>query len=236
MNNVYLDSETRKDQKKKRLILEELNLSILRLLKNEWSRGRVIALDIETSVVDPDNFLTNERILAISFARRVSGQFMESRGILVKTIFLDDDDDESEKRLLENLDKELSDVKPLGVVGFGVRFYDIPLLVIKRRYHKLLLWKLIDLAESTAIIDLYHILKYRRYKNLEEVLSAQEFKHLPLKRTRHLVSTNRDEKGKDIYGLWKEDRETLRKYSEGEVHDFLLIAEYLAFGGGYREH
>jgi DNA polymerase elongation subunit (family B) len=217
-----------------KLILEELNISILRLLKNEWSKGRVIALDMETSVVDPDNFLTNERILSISFARRVSGKFMKRRGVSVKTIFLDDDDDASEKSLLEKLDRELSDVKPLGVIGYGVRFYDIPLLVIKRRYHKLLLWKLIDLTESTAVIDLYHILKYKGYKKLEGALSSQEFRHLPLKRTKQLVSSYRDEKGKDIYRLWKKDRETLREYSEGEVHDLLLLAEHLAFGGGHR--
>jgi DNA polymerase elongation subunit (family B) len=220
-----------------RLFLEELNLSILKLLRNEWNR--VMALDIETHIPAPDMFLTGEWILSVSLARRVSGELTRGEGISVKTIFLDDEREESEKELLTRLNKELSDIKPLGVVGYGIRQYDIPLLVIKKeRYCKrynLSLWGIVDATESAAVIDLYHILKYRKYKKLEEALSSQEFRHLPLKRTKQLVSSYRDEKGKDIYRLWKKDRETLREYSEGEVHDLLLLAEHLAFGGGHRE-
>jgi DNA polymerase elongation subunit (family B) len=219
------------------LKLEVWNLKILRLLKNEWKDGKVIALDLETSAMDPNNFLTDELILAVSFAWRSSGEPMEEKGISVKTIFLDDENEESEKELLTKLNEELSDIKPLGLVGYGIRQYDIPLLVIKKeRYYKrynLSLWGIVDATESAAVIDLYHILKYRGYKKLEEALSSQEFAHLPFKRTKHLVSTDREKKhGEDR--LWKEDRETLREYSEGEVHDLLLLAEHLAFGGDHR--
>jgi hypothetical protein len=98
---------------------------------------------------------------------------------------------------------------PLAVVGYNIRQYDIPLLVFKKekyqkRYNLSLrdIGKIVDVTELAAIIDLYHILKYilkyMRYKNLEEALSAQEFKHLQLRRTRQLVPTNREEKGKEI--------------------------------------
>ena len=237
-----------------RLKLEEWNLNILRLLKNEWNDGKVIALDLETSAMDPNNFLTDELILAVSFAWRASGEPMEEKGISVKTIILDAENEESEKELLIKLNEELEELSrsrskphgvvgyPLAVVGYNIRQYDIPLLVFKKeKYQKrynLSLWeigKIVDVTELAAIIDLYHILKYMRYKNLEGVLSAQEFKHLQIGRTRHLVPTNREEKGKEIYRLWKESKETLKEYLEGEVHDFLLIAEYLVFGGGHRE-
>jgi len=218
------------------LKLEEWNLNILRLLKNEWKDGKVIALDMETSAMDPNNFLTDELILAVSFAWRSSGEPMEGKGISVKTIILDNESEESEKELLIKLNDEL---KKLTVVGYNIRQYDIPLLVFKKeKYQKrynLTLWKIVDVTELAAIIDLYHLLKDMGYKNLEEALSAQEFEHLQLGRTRHLVPTNREEKGKEIYRLWKENKETLKEYLEGEVHDFLLIAEYLVFGGGHRE-
>jgi hypothetical protein len=114
----------------------------------------------------------------------------------------------------------------------------MPLLVIKKeRYYKrynLSLWGIVDVTESAAVIDLYHILKYMGYKKLEEALSSQEFAHLQFKRTKHLVSSDREKKREEVYRLWKEDREKLREYSEGEVHDFLLLAEHLAFGGGHR--
>jgi DNA polymerase elongation subunit (family B) len=233
-----------------RLKLEEWNLNILRLLKNEWKDGKVIALDMETSAKDPNNFLTDELILAVSFAWRSSGEPMEEKGISVKTKILDNESEESEKELLIVLNEELEELSrsrskphgvvgyPLAVVGYNIRQYDIPLLVFKKeKYQKcynLTLWKIVDVTELAAIIDLYHLLKYMGYKNLEGVLSAQEFKHLQIGRTRHLVPTNREEKGKEIYRLWKENKETLKKYLEGEVHDFLLIAEYLVFGGGHR--
>jgi len=228
------------------LKLEEWNLNILRLLKNEWNDGKVIALDLETSAMDPNNFLTDELILAVSFAWRASGEPMEEKGISVKTKILDNESEESEKELLIELNEELKKFTvvgyPLAVVGYNIRQYDIPLLVFKKekyqkRYNLSLreIGKIVDVTELAAIIDLYHILKYMRYKNLEEALSAQEFKHLQLGRTRHLVPTNREEKGKEIYRLWKENKETLKEYLEGEVHDFLLIAEYLVFGGGQHE-
>jgi DNA polymerase elongation subunit (family B) len=234
-----------------RLKLEEWNLNILRLLKNEWKDGKVIALDMETSAKDTNNFLTDELILAVSFAWRSSGEPMEEKGISVKTKILDNESEESEKELLIVLNEELEELSrsrskphgvvgyPLAVVGYNIRQYDIPLLVFKKeKYQKrynLTLWKIVDVTELAAIIDLYHILKDMGYKNLEGVLSAQEFKHLQIGRTRHLVPTNREEKGKEIYRLWKESKETLKEYLEGEVHDFLLIAEYLVFGGGYHE-
>lgn len=208
------------------MLYEELQIEVLRLLSSSWSR--VISFDVETHVLDLSGFLKNERVLSISFARRVSGRFMDEHGIEVKTLFLDEDSDNSEVKLITNLDNVLSMIKPLCVIGYGLRQYDIPLLCIKKQHYNLRLWKLIDMCESAAHIDLYHLLKYKRYKKLDDALASQEFSHLPLKKTKGLVPTDREAKGKEIYRLWKEDREKLREYAEGEVHDMLLIAEKIS--------
>lgn len=210
------------------MLYEELQIKLLKLLRNSWER--VITLDMETHVIDPSHFLKDERILSVSLARRISGNFMEGNEIELKTIFLDKEDDDSEKILLESLDLELSKIKPLGVIGYGLRQYDIPLLVMKKQHYNLLLWKLIDMTESAVHVDLYHLLKYKRYKKLDQALSSSEFATLPLKRTHNILPANRTEKGKEVYRLWKENRGELKRYAEGEVHDILLIAERLAFG------
>ena len=203
---------------------EELQLRLMRMLKPFWSR--VISLDIETHVSN-EQFLTNERILSISFARRISGNFMNAHSIEVKTLFLNGENDESEKRLLEIFNDELGKIKPLGVLGYGLRQYDIPLLIIKKQHYGLLLWKLIDTTESAVSVDLYHLLKYKRYRKLDEVIDSTEFMRLPLKRTKTLVPKDRKKKGREIYRLWKENRDKFRMYCEGDVHDILLIAEKL---------
>ena len=210
------------------MLYEELQIKLLKLLRGSWDR--VISLDMETHVLDPSHFLKGERILSISLARRTSRNFMEEDGIEIITLFLDEENDDSEKELLRSLDRELSAIEPLGVIGYGLRQYDIPLLIMKKQHYKLLLWNLIDMTESAVHIDLYHLLKYKGYKKLDQALSSQEFACLPLKRTRDILPTDRTKKGEEVYRLWKENREELKKYAEGEVHDILLIAEKLAFG------
>jgi len=199
-------------------------------------RNRVIAFDMETSA--RGRFLSDERVLSVSFARRSSGEPKKSEGIELKTLFLEEETDEAEVELLKCLDEALKGIRPLCLIGYGIRQYDVPLLVIKKqrygerykeRYGQLP-WALIDALESAVHLDLYHILKYKGYRKLEEVLSSQGFSHLPLKRTREGLPPNRVERGELIYRLWKEDRGKLKEYAEGEVHDMLLIAEELASG------
>jgi DNA polymerase elongation subunit (family B) len=205
------------------MFFEELQIEVLKLLVHDWPR--VIAFDVESKVPSPSSFLTNERILSISFARRDSGGFGSAQGIETKTLFLNEETDESETNLLKSFDSILVSIRPLCVIGYGLRQYDIPLLCVKKQRHSLLLWKLIDMCESAVHIDLYHLLKYKHYKKFDDALNSPEFSHLPLKKTKGLVPTDRNEKSKEIYRLWKEDRERLRRYAEGEVHDMLLIAE-----------
>lgn len=212
---------------------EELQVKLLKMLRPMWNR--VVSFDLETNVKE-EKFLTDERILAISLARRESGNVLDDKGIEIKTWFLKENTDISEIELLRELGEYLGKIKPIGVLGYGIRQYDIPLLIIKKqRYGSRMkkwneFWKLVDFTESAIHIDLYHVLKYKKYRKFEEALSSDEFTDLPLKRVKTTVTGNRRKKALEIYELWKEDRNKLKTYVEGDAHDALLIAEKLAFG------
>lgn len=207
---------------------EELQLKLLQFLEPYWDR--VIAFDFETHV-EKDEFLSNERILSISIARRISNKFMESEGIELKTMILKNDDDESEMELLKEFNDELGKIKPIGVIGYCSKFYDLPLLMLKRsnyyRKHKLSIWKVVDFLEASLHLDLYQFFKFKEKKRFHDVLTYTEFSELPFMKTKNIVSSSRDKKGKDIIRLWKEDKENLKKYNEGDVHDTLLLAEFI---------
>jgi len=104
---------------------EELQLEQLKFLKPFW--GRMISLDLETKVLDRHEMLTNETILSVNIARRTSGELTHA-GTEVETIILSREDDESDKQLLEQLNDKLAGIRPLGVVGYALKGYDIPLL------------------------------------------------------------------------------------------------------------
>lgn len=201
-----------------------MNLKLLNFFRSNWNR--VISLDLETHVIERQ-FLKNERVLAISYARRINGKFMETEGIETNTLILQNDSIESELELLKKFNTELKQIRPLCVIGYGLRYYDIPLLHLKRRHYNITIWYIVDLIESTFQVDLYHILKYKKYKRLADVISSDEFSDLPLKKAKDIVSKDKMKKGEDIYKLWKENKEDLKNYVEGDVHDPLLIIEKL---------
>ncbi len=132
---------------------EELQFKLLQFLKPYWNR--VVTFDLET-YVEKDEFLSDERILSISFARRLSGDFLESEGIELRTMVLEKDDEESEMKLLKEFNDELGKVKPLGAIGFCSKFYDLPLLMQKRnKYYKnynFSIWKVVDFMEASLHI------------------------------------------------------------------------------------
>jgi len=219
------------------MLYEELQLELLKLLQRRGAWERVVVFDIETSA--RGRFFSGERVLSVSLAKRSSGELREDEGIELKTLFLEEETDEAEIELLRCLNEALEEIKPLCLIGYGIRQYDVPLLVVKKQqygkhYKQLygqLPWRLIDALESAIHIDLYHILKYKGYKKFDQALSSEDFRHLPLRRTKEGLPSDKVEGGERIYRLWKENREKLKEYAEGEVHDILLIAEELVLRG-----
>jgi len=205
------------------------NLQTLGLLREHWI-GKVISIDIETHV--EKNFMDNEYILGVSFARRTSGELTSHSGIESITFVSDEESDGVEIKLLQETNDWLSKVKPLGVIGYRSRGYDIPWLQLKNTKHQRStnnpLWSLIDMLQDTVHVDLYFLLRSMyKARNLRSVLEVPELQYLPLQKTKGLVSEDFDQKGKDIIRMWQEDRESFKKYVQADAVNPLLIAEHL---------
>ena len=211
---------------------EELSLKILGLIDDRDLWYRVAALDLETKVLKKEDFFTNERILGASIARR------QSSGEINNVYFiLDEETDEKEAELLQKLDEFLQKWKPLVVVGYGCRWYDLPLLTLKREYfHKkgTALWALRNLLVGSIHIELSELTRYiflkkyeetRSYSDMSYVMKHEHFKDLPFKKTKDIYDLSKEQKGVKIYEDWKSGDKKFEEYLKGEAHDLLLIAE-----------
>ena len=235
---------------------ETVESELFELLKNKgwWTKRRyvdpqgvertayprVIFMDVESAPCKPEDFLTNERILAIGVARREYGEFGSDEGIKINSWLLKKDSDEDEYNLLEKFNNELKP-EPLAVIGYGIRDYDLPLLSIKmKRYdpdirsvkeahpHFKKLWHIINLLERSIPIDLMTRLRFQlKVKGFDELAKHEKFSHLPLMRIEHPVSSERQSLGKAMYNLWKTEPEKVRALVSAHVHDLLLITESL---------
>ncbi|MDF1541404.1 MAG: hypothetical protein P1Q69_21070 [Candidatus Thorarchaeota archaeon] len=212
------------------MYLEELNLEILKLLHNNWNE--VISLDLETQVEKRDDFLTDEYILGVSLACRKTSEMVSSDGVNVEVLILEELSEDAELELLKKLNLWLGEHRSLGVIGYGLRGYDIPLLLKKlQKYRRKMnkpMWKIIDALQQAAHVDLYAMLKtWYSVKNLRQAIESEVFEELPLRREKELASDDFEQKGKDILRMWKRDRNAFIRYAEADAFDTLLIAEHI---------
>lgn len=235
---------------------EHVEEEVIKLLKKYWVRRiyvdprgteriaepRVVSLDLETAPLKSTDFLSNERILAIAVAKRISGEFTSAEGIEVKSWLLSEDSDLGEYELLREFNEGLRP-EPLGVIGFGIRDYDLPLLSIKmERYnpdinevksripHVKKLWHIINTLERAIHLDLMTRLQFElNVSGFDKVLDHQKFLHLPLKRIKHLARPKEMSMGEHNYIVWKNQPEFLRALVEAHAYDVLLIAEWEFF-------
>lgn len=234
---------------------ERFEEEIGRVLRKHWTKRdyidpqgqkrtaepRIISLDMETAP-SRGEFLTNERILAIAIAKRVSGEFMSDEGIEVKSWLLSKDSDEREYTLLENFDKGLKP-RPLATIGFGIKGYDLPLLSIKmQRYNPEIatvklripavkkLWSIIDMLERAVHLDLVIRLRFKLgVSKFDEVLDHEGFLHLPLRKVKHPTLPEGVSLGEYGYTIWREKPEDIKTLVEAHAHDVFLIAEHEFF-------
>lgn len=207
---------------------QQLDSELVRWAVRNGYGDRIIALDLETKVLD-GHFLNNETILSASIARRIGD-------VVAEVLVLKEDSPTAELELLRQLDEHLLKIRPMIVVGFNHRGYDNILLSAKKKHlGKVGYWGIKDMLEMAQMIDIMHAARFAisehdglspKILSLSKVLQHSMFAELPLKRTKSLISGDTD-KGLQIYNLWKNDKQTFLRYAEGDVHDTYLIFEEL---------
>jgi DNA polymerase elongation subunit (family B) len=207
----------------------DLTSGVVEWVHQNRCNSRVISLDLETKVLDAQQFLTGERILSAALASRIDGEIEEHLYVL------NNDDDDSEADLLARFDEYFRERRPLVLLGYNVTGYDLPLINMKLRNVPRPLWGLRDCVERCYALDLKHVVRFEISRGTGEpprilpmavIESHSRFSHLPLLRTKQMLNDMED-KGVEIFRLWKEDRKKFELYAKGDAHDVLLLYEEL---------
>ncbi len=210
-------------------------------------QSRIISFDLETKIQSPDDFLTNETILAIGMARRISKDEIEK-----KIFVLEDETEGSQEKLLEQCAQYLNLVRPLILVGYNICGYDFPLMLLKLKWYEQIkkrknpdqkaylpkeYWALKDALTRSYILDIMHPLRFTvaqydnttpKYQKLEYIISHPMCQNLNLLNTKKLAhGSSTQNKGEKIYQLWQQKHPDLSNYLQGDVHDVLVLAEEL---------
>lgn len=211
---------------------EELTLRIINDLVVEKLKFRIVAIDLETRIETRSDFLTDEIILGVSLARRLSSGDTERRSLILK-----EETNESEYELLREFSDIMKEWNPLVVVGYGCRDYDLPLLAIKKQRLKLKekpVWGISNILNGSVHIELSDLSRYlftkkygepRKYRSMAYVMKHKHFQDLPFIDTKSEFELSFETKGKQIYECWKTKDPKFVNYLEAEAHDQLLIAE-----------
>jgi len=210
----------------------DLAEAVVKWLIETGNVERALSIDLETKVLNEDEFLTGELILCVSLA------YFANRKVCKKVLVLEEENLQSEGKLLSAFDDFLLQMRPLVLIGYNLCGYDIPLLNLKLRMHlERIYWGIKDTIERCFPIDMKHPIRFElaRYSSdgapkilpLSKVVAHERWAELPLMRTKNLVSNTVGKKGREIYQMWKKDREEFVKYAEGDANDVLLIFEEL---------
>ena len=136
--------------------------------------------------------------------------------------------------LFSKLNDYLMTVRPLIVVGFNHRGYDLILLSQKlRKCGGFRLWGLTEMLYRCYHLDVMHVVRFAIARHdgtfppilsLAKVIDHPMFSDLPLMRTKSIVTGSND-KGSKIYHMYLNNRQKFSQYATGDTHDTLLIFE-----------
>jgi len=220
----------------------------MEIINNKDLWNHVVSLDIETDT-RKTGILKNERILAIGvayFQKKLNKSNQQSfskheKIVVFKPFMLEEDSEASEIELLKRFDDWVKKVRPLVVLGYNNRLYDLPLLASKLTYHKINnnidFWNIRNILVDSTHLDLisqmslfFKKLCREPYKirSLEYVINHEYFNSLDLLKTKEIIPDNyKSNKVEYLYNLWKTKDEKFETYLHGDVHDVLLIANKL---------
>ena len=206
-----------------------LEQKVVDYVLNNADPSRIVSIDLETRVHN-GNFLDGERILAVSLSRRLK----KNAAVENKLILLEEQTNRGEKMLFSKLNDYLMTVRPLIVVGFNHRGYDLVLLSQKlRKCGGFRLWGLSEMLFRCFHLDVMHVVRFAIARHdgsfptilsLAKVIDHPMFSDLPLMRTKSIVTDSND-KGSKIYHMYLYNRKKFAQYATGDTHDTLLIFE-----------
>lgn len=178
--------------------------------------------------------LTNERLLAVGVSRLIDNKPNTKFFIAEKT------NDNEEKRVLKMFSSYVEKVKPIALVGYGIRGYDIPLLVMKNSYYfrrkearsesggggpkKVDTRALRDTLNCTLLIDLGPYFRYKRFKELLNELKGDVGW---IKVPKYYGEVEGKDKAANIFQMWRRDRDEFKKYLRLDVENSLYLFRWL---------
>ena len=199
---------------------------IVRDFLNRNGIEKVLSIDLETLIRNQNDFLTDERIIAISLS-------YFNKGLETELLIANNDSQEEEDRILSQLDSFIASVKPGIIIGYNHAGYDIPLLRLKmrRRNYTRQLWSLKYYLAVSYCLDMMPVISDflgnidgdYKYRKLSEVVINQIFSHLNLDRKKDLVIRDDKNIGEVIEELWRTNSTDFVEYCRGDTRDLLAI-------------
>ena len=186
----------------------------------------VLSIDLETIIRSQNDFLTDERIIAIS-ATYYNG------GLKTDLFIAGNDSEEEEDRILNELDQFMLNFKPSIIIGYNQCGYDIPLLRLKmrKRPYSRQLWNLKYFLSVSYCLDMMPVISDYlaaidgdyRFRKLSDVVIHDSFSHLPLDRKKSIVIRDGKNVGEVIEELWRAQSPDFLEYCRGDTRDIFTI-------------
>jgi len=231
---------------------DELAQSAVDAICKAGAWNRAVSVDLETKIMKKSDFLSGERLLGIGFARR-GREGVETRTLRLKDD--SDDAEAELLNDAAHWLYGVRPLLLLGynIAGYDypllalkIKWYDERARAACKEGEKPVFpreyWALKDAMTRAFVLDMMHPLRYgiakhdgttAKYRSLSFVVSHPKFKDTPLMRRKGLaeadaLTADKDKqmnKGMKIYEMWKGHDPAFERYLEGDVHDFLLLAE-----------
>ncbi len=194
----------------------------------------VVSIDLETIIRTSKDFLTGERIIAVSLSHMVGSQ-VETEIFIAR-----DDTDKEEDRILLEFDRRISELKPSVIIGYNHVGYDLPLLRMKmiRRGYSRQLWNIKRYASISYCPDMMYVIADDlfslegdyRLRKLSEVVIHPGYSDLDLQRNKFLSMRSGLPVNEAIEEMWKNEPENFKLYCSGDTADLISIFFYIFKG------
>lgn len=186
----------------------------------------VLSIDLETLISNVNDFLTGERIIAVSLS------YFDPE-LKTELFVANDDSEEEEDRILSQLDSFVASFRPGIIIGYNHSGYDIPLLRLKMRKRSFSrqLWNLKYYLSVSYCLDMMPVISDflgkidgdYKYRKLSEVVRNEAFNHLEMDRKKDLVLRDDKNIGEVIEELWRSRSKDFYEYCRGDTRDILTI-------------